>query len=176
MMNKIIFVLFLLSFQLTINAQVKETITQNRADLIGLKIRKDFIQQPYSQWFNASYDSYILDKRTVKKLKKYSNSFEIKVFMSVWCHDSKREVPHLYKILDSLSFDIKNLEVIALDRSKKTPKNLQEGYDIVRTPTFIFSKKGKEIGRYVEHPRETLEKDMLKIVSGKAYKHSYDEN
>jgi transcriptional regulator with XRE-family HTH domain len=37
----------------------------------------------------------------------------------------------------------------------------------------IFYKDGKEIGRYVEFARETLEKDMLAIVSGKSYKHSY---
>ncbi len=175
-MKKIVFILFLLSLQFNGYAQVKETISQNRADLVGIKIKKDFKQQPYNKWFNSTYENYTLDQKTIKKLKKYSKKFNIKVFMSVWCHDSKREVPHLYKILESIHFDIKNLEVIALDRSKKTPENLQEGFDISRTPTFIFYKKGKEIGRYVEFPRETLEKDMLKIVKGKSYKHSYDKS
>ncbi len=174
-MKKIAFTLFLLLFQLGVQAQVKETITQNRLGLVGVKVKKDFEKQPYSQWFNSSYEDYKLDKRTIKKLKKYAKKFNIKVFMSVWCHDSKREVPHLYKILESINFDEKNLEIIALNRVKKTPENLQEGFDIVRTPTFIFYKKGKEIGRYVEFPRESLEKDMLKIISGKLYKHSYEK-
>ena len=175
-MKKIVFILFLLLFQRGIYAQTKETITQNRIDLVGVKVKKDFKQEPYVQWFNPTYEDYKLNKRTIKKLKKHSKNFKIKVFMSVWCHDSKREVPHLYKILETINFDTKNLEVIALNRAKKTPENLQEGFDIVRTPTFIFYKNGKEIGRYVEYSRENLEKDILKIVSGKSYKHSYDKN
>jgi len=175
-MKKFGLLLFLFSFQLGIYAQVKETITQNRTDQVGIKSKKDFEQQPYNKWFNLNYKEYTLDKKTIKKLKRHSAKFKLKVFMSVWCHDSKREVPHLYKILEAINFNQKNLEVIALDRAKKTPENLQEGYDIVRTPTFIFYKKGKEIGRYVEIPRETLEEDILKIVSGKSYKHSYEKD
>ncbi len=175
-MNKISLLLFLLLFQINIYSQIKETITQNRADQVGIKTNEDFKRLPYSQWFSPAYEEYKLDKRTIKKLKEYSKDFKIKVFMSVWCHDSKREVPHLYKILKAIDFDTKSMEVIALNRAKKTPENLQEGYNIVRTPTFIFYKEGKEIGRYVEIPRKILEKDILRIVSGKSYKHSYDKN
>ena len=64
--------------------------------------------------------------------------------------------------------------MITENRSKKTPNNLQHGFNIKRVPTFIFYKKGKEIGRYVEYARESLEKDLLKIVSGEPYRHSYD--
>ena len=38
-----------------------------------------------------------------------------------------------------------------------------------------FYKKGEELGRYVEYPRETMEKDILKILERKSYKHSYDK-
>ncbi len=172
-MKKIIVLLILV--QLGAYAQVKETITENRTDQVGIKTKNDFEQEPYNQWFNPTYTAYQLDKRAINKLKKYTNTFTIKVFMSVWCHDSKREVPHLYKILEAINFDMKNLEIIALDRAKKTPNNLQEGFDIVRTPTFIFYKEDKEMGRYVEIPRKILEKDILTIVSGKSYKHSYEK-
>ena len=94
--------------------------------------------------------------------------------MGTWCGDSKRETPHFYKILEQTDFNLNNLELITVDVSKKTPDNLQKGFDIKRVPTFIFYRDGKEIGRYVEYARESLEKDMLKIVSGEGYKHSYD--
>lgn len=174
-MRKIVIFIFLIFYFFTIQAQEKETITQNRLAFVGIKTKKDFIQQPYSNWFNSNYDDYKLDNQIIKKLKKHAAKIKIKVFMSVWCHDSKREVPHLYKILDAINFNENNLEVIALNRVKKTPENLQRGYNIIRTPTFIFYKKGKEIGRYVELPRETLEKDLLKIVKGLPYKHSYEK-
>lgn len=96
--------------------------------------------------------------------------------MGTWCGDSKRETPRFYKILEQTDFDENNFELITVNRSKKTPNNLQEGFNIIRVPTFIFYKEGKEVGRYVEYPRETIEKDILKIVSGQPYKHSYDKS
>ena len=54
-------------------------------------------------------------------------------------------------------------------------EGLEEGLDIQRTPTFIFFKNGVEIGRIVETPRDSLENDILKIVSGQEYKHSYQK-
>ena len=173
-MNKLIIIFCLLTC--SISAQEKETITQNREDHVGFKTKKDFKAEPHVKWFNESYDAYSFDEKTIKKLKKYKDDIKIKVFMSVWCHDSHREVPQLYKILEAIDFDEQNLEVIALNRVKKAPGNPQVGYDIIRTPTLIFYKNNQEIARYVEKPRSSLEKDLLKIFSGKSYKHSYDTN
>jgi len=170
-MKKIIFIFLLFSF--VASAQTKETITQNRTNQVGIKTKKDFKQQPHVKWFDDSYDNYELNKKTIKKLKKHLKGINIKVFMAVWCHDSHREIPRLYKVLEATNFNQDNLEIIALNRAKKTPANLQEGYNIIHTPTLIFLKNGKEIGRYVEKSRKKLEKDILKIVKGKSYKHSY---
>jgi thiol-disulfide isomerase/thioredoxin len=95
--------------------------------------------------------------------------------MGTWCGDSRRETPRFYKVLEQTDFDLNNFELITVNKDKKTPDNLQEGLNIIRVPTFIFYKQGKEVGRYVEFPRETLEKDILKIVTGQPYKHSYDK-
>lgn len=171
--NKLFSLIFLLSI-CTIFAQHKETIVQNRAGMVGVKTKNDFLEAPYVSWFNPSYNSYKVDKKSLDKLKALEAPFKIKVFMSVWCHDSKREVPRLFKILEAMNFDKNNLEIIALDRAKKTPDNLQVGFDIQRTPTFIFYKDDKEIARYVEHSKKSLEKDLLKILSGKKYKHAYE--
>ena len=95
--------------------------------------------------------------------------------MGTWCGDSKRETPTFYKILDETNYNYNNLELVTVDRSKTTPDGLEKGYDVVRVPTFIFYKDGKEIGRYVEYARESLEEDMLAILSGKDYKHSYED-
>lgn len=172
MKNSIFFILAFILI-LSANGQPKETISQNRADYIGIKTKSFFKQQPHAKWFNESYDNYELDAKTIKKLKNHLDGIEIKVFMSVWCHDSHRELPRLYKILEATNFDENKLEIIALNRAKKTPKNLQKGFDIVRTPTLIFYKNGKEISRFVEHPLKSLEKDILKILRGKNYKHVY---
>jgi thiol-disulfide isomerase/thioredoxin len=97
--------------------------------------------------------------------------------MGTWCGDSKRETPRFFKIMEQADFDFdKNFKLIALNRLKRTPDNLQADYNIIRIPTFIFYRQGKELGRYVEYPRESMEKDILKILEGKPYKHSYDRN
>ena len=172
MKNNFFFILLCL-LTISVKAQTKETIAQNRADYVGIKTTSFFKQHPHVKWFNESYDHYTLDEKTIQKLKNKLDGVQIKVFMSVWCHDSHREIPRLIKLLEAVNFNENELEIIALNRAKKTPQNLQEGFNIRRTPTLIFYKENKEIGRFVEHPRKNLEKDILKILNGKNYKHAY---
>lgn len=148
----------------------------DRGYLIGIANRESFTDDAYKSWFDSRYEEYETDKEVIEQLKGEINNFTIKGFMGTWCGDSKRETPRFYKILDETGFNQDYFELITVGRNKKTPDNLQEGYDILRVPTFIFFKNGKEVGRYVEYPRETIEKDVLKIVYGKPYKHSYDKS
>ncbi len=143
--------------------------------LVGKQDRKALEQEPYDTWFNKHYENYTVDTETVTKISPYLKDVSIKAFMGTWCGDSKRETPTLYKILDAAEFDYENLELITVTRAKNTPDGLEKGLDIVRVPTFIFYKDGKEIGRYVEFAQETLEKDIFAIVSGQPYKHSYED-
>jgi len=170
--------LLLFVFTITVNctAQQKNATKNASGDLIGITARVDFDQQPYTNWFNSYYTNYTVDQKTTKKLKKALKDVTIKAFMGTWCGDSKRETPRFYKVLEAAEFDLKNLKMITVNRGKKTPDNLQKGLNIFRVPTFIFYKDGKEIGRYVEYARVSLEKDMLQILTGKDYKHSYDHS
>ena len=173
-MKKILLLAFVIMLS-SCTAQQKITAEKNKnGDLVGFANKESFNQAPYNTWFNQKYDSYKPDENTISFLKKELKGVKIKGFMGTWCGDSKRETPRFYKILELSDFNLKNFELITVNRGKKTPDNLQEGLDIKRVPTFIFYKNGKEIGRYVEYARESLEKDILKIVSGKEYKHSYD--
>lgn len=170
------FVLLVLSISISCSAQQQKATKNASGDLVGIATKADFHQQPYSNWFKRYSDSYTVDKQIAKKLKKALKNVTIKAFMGTWCGDSKRETPKFYKVLEAANFDLKNLEMITVNRGKRTPDHLEKGFDIRRVPTFIFYKKGEEIGRYVEFARESLEKDMLKIVTGKEYKHSYDHS
>ncbi|MCG1037525.1 thioredoxin family protein [Polaribacter sargassicola] len=160
--------------QKTVKAKEITAIKNKKGNLVGLANKESFNQAPYNSWFNPKFNEYNPDKATIDALKKELKGIKIKAFMGTWCGDSKREVPHFYKILDQTDYNLNNLELVTVNRSKKTPDNLQEGFNIIRVPTFIFYKNDKEIGRYVEYARESLEKDILKIVSGETYKHSYD--
>ncbi len=145
-------------------------------NLTGVHNEWAFNQEPYAAWFKPRYESYNPDQQVVSSLKENMNGVTVRAYMGTWCGDSKRETPKFYKLMDQVGFDESDITMITVDRSKKQPVELVSGYDVIRVPTFIFYKNGKEIGRFVERPRESLEADILKIVSGEPYKHYYDRS
>ncbi|SNR67804.1 thioredoxin family protein [Lutibacter flavus] len=154
---------------------VATAVKDASGNLIGIATKESFLQEPYNEWFNPNYEYYSLNEDVIDKLKPLLKEVTIKAFMGTWCGDSQEQTPAFYKILDNTDFNYSNLELVTVDRSKTTPDNLQESFNIIRVPTFIFYKEGKEIGRFVEYPRESVEEDILKIVSGEPYKHSYED-
>lgn len=153
----------------------EETMEQQIPVLLGIKQRSDLEAAPYNTWFATNYEAYEVDQDIVKQLKPLLNNISIKVFMGTWCGDSKEQTPPFYKILEAAGYHEKDLTLITVSRAKTTPEKYEEGLDIIKVPTFIFYKGGKELNRIVEYPLESLEKDMLAILSGKAYKHAYAE-
>ena len=142
-------------------------------NLIGITSKESLLELPYNKWFNPRYKAYQINEANLKKMKSLLVDVNITVFMATWCKASIARVPIFLKILDVAEFDYKNLKLIAVNRRKKTPDMLEKGYTLIRVPTFIFYKNGKELGRVVESPRKTIEKDIIKILSGKPYKHRY---
>ena len=175
-MKKILISLILIT-TISCTAQKKEitAVKDATGNLVGIANKKSFLQEPFNNWFTPNYDEYSTDKEIINQLKPLLKKVTIKAFMGTWCGDSKEQTPIFYKILDEAMFNYSNLKMVTVNRSKETPDNLQEGFNIERVPTFIFYRDGKEIGRFVEYPRETVENDFLKIVSGVPYKHSYED-
>ncbi|TYP69886.1 thioredoxin family protein [Aquimarina intermedia] len=161
-------------------AEKQATTSQNETSnptgmLLGIQDRAALEREPHDYWFNDNYDSYEMDTEAVAQLQPLLEDVKIKAFMGTWCGDSQYGVPAFYKIMDEAKFDYNNLTLITVTRNKDTPEKLEEGLNIIRVPTFIFYKDGKELGRYVEYARESLEKDMITILSGETYKHSYED-
>lgn len=142
-------------------------ILLGRANEDGLK------QEPFNSWYEENYSDYTVDATSTASLNYLLKDLKIKVFLGTWCDDSKREIPHFYKILDAAGFDTKNIELIALSEQKDTPEGFEVGLNINYVPTFIFFKNDKEINRIVEAPITSLEQDMIAILTGQAYKHTY---
>lgn len=135
------------------------------------------LQKPrYRQWFQASYNGYTIDSVTVARLQPLLAGKTIEVFLGTWCGDSRREVPRLVKILEAAHFDTAQLRLIfvnnAIDAYKQSPAHEEAGKLIHRVPTIIVY-KGKELGRIVESPVASLEKDLLQILSREAYTPHY---
>ncbi|HSD15189.1 MAG TPA: thioredoxin family protein [Flavobacterium sp.] len=149
------------------------TVIQTKDTLIGKQSKEALLKVPYSLWYTPNRENYKPNPATVTELKNHLKDVTITVFMGTWCEDSQQQVPGFYKILEALQFDNVNVTLIAVDKNKKTPEQFEKGLNVTNVPTFIFYKNGKELHRIVERPIETLEKDMLKILSGQSYKHAY---
>ncbi|MGB6269740.1 MAG: tetratricopeptide repeat protein [Olleya sp.] len=171
--------IFLFSLSL-INAQtLNQEVVDNKgnAKLLG-PIDKDGLQkEAYKEWFNKNHDDYIVNEKLVETFKDSLKGYKIKVFLGTWCGDSKKEVPRLYKVLETANFNMDNLEVFALDNGKEHykqgPNGEEKGYNIHRVPTIIFYSEDKEVSRIVEHPVETIERDIEKIVTNQRYTFNY---
>lgn len=178
MMKKITYILIAILITSCAKIQQKKPAVKDKdGNLVGIATKKDFQQEPYaSEWFNDFYSYYETDKNTITQLKSYLKEVTIKGFMGTWCGDSQREIPNFYKLLDQSNFNYRNLELVTVNRQKKA-NGLEKGFNVIRVPTFIFYKDGKEIGRFVEHPVDgsSIEEDILKIVSGKPYTHPYQK-
>ena len=82
--------------------------------MINKSILFDKVKYP---WFIKEYDQY---NPSINELNGFDyKNINIKVFMGTWCHDSKREIPRLIKILDNLKFSESKIDIIALTKDKK---------------------------------------------------------
>jgi thiol-disulfide isomerase/thioredoxin len=142
--------------------------------LVGTASLDSLRSQPFISWFETNKEAYSPEAESLEPLKSLLEDVRIVLLMGTWCKDSRREVPRFVAILEALKYPIDEIEVIAVDRDKKTPENFEQGLELIQVPTFIFYKENRELGRIVEFPINSLESDMLAILSGQPYRHAYD--
>lgn len=146
----------------------------HRSMLVGSVEQQDLLEAPFNSWYSPRYTAFEPNPAAMETIKKNIPDVDnIKIFFGSWCPDSKRELPDFMKILEKSNYELDKVDLIAMDRGKSTPENLEQGFDILMVPTIIFYKNGKEINRFVEYPQESLEKDVAKILTGETYHNSY---
>lgn len=167
-----------------IHAQVKTPILNyqivaesGQPMLLGHCSIAAYKNEPFASWFNTNFDNYVVDSITIEKIKPLLKKKKMDLFMGTWCGDSKQEVPRMIKILLAAGMDTSNLSIIAVGNSadmyKKSPQGEEIGLNIRRVPTLIVYEKKKEIGRFIEYPVESIEKDLLRILLKDGYIPNY---
>lgn len=132
--------------------------------LVGICSRAALIDTPFVSWYNKSFDIYMLDTNTLSKINKDFSELTITIVMGTWCGDSREFVPAFFKMIDKINFPESQIKLIMVDRKRQGLSNETEMLNIEKVPTFIFYKNGNEIGRIIETPQKSLEKDFLKIT------------
>ncbi len=96
-----------------------------------------------------------------------------------WCPDCTIHVPSMAKIVKQMNTDNIQFQIlygVKVDafrkdgskiwhKQKSPPEAVDDKFDLIKIPTFyFFNKEGNYIGRIVEKPEKTLEKDLLLIL------------
>jgi len=141
----------------------KKVMSDDEPMLLG-KTSQEQLFFDFPEW-REIYDAYKPDPEAIKILSNNKKNIRVEIYFGTWCSDSRRDVPAFLKIVDMTRYIPKeNISLFALDRNKKMPGEGESGKNIERVATFIFYSGDKEIGRIVEFPDDTLEKDMVMIL------------
>jgi tetratricopeptide (TPR) repeat protein len=158
-----------------INTEIKnesgQTILAGKASLSALQMPN------YKGWFDDSYKKYTIDATSTQQLKPLLQNKRMEIFLGTWCGDSRREVPRMLKVLQTAGMDTTQLTLIFVDNSshayKQSPQHEEKGKNIHHVPSFIIYDEKKEIGRIIETPVVSLEKDLLAILQQQSYQPHY---
>jgi hypothetical protein len=156
------------SFASFIFGQTADTLSSEQAVnedmLIGDCVREDFQDTSFAKWFDPEYSEYRVDTASADSLADAINNIDIVIVLGTWCSDSHREIPRFIKILDYLKYPSEKLTMKCVDRKFKTLSSDIDIYRVEAVPSIIFYEEGKELGRIIEVPDESLEKDMIKFI------------
>jgi thiol-disulfide isomerase/thioredoxin len=168
MKTKIWFIAIMIFAGLSLQAQEAKNKMydpdKNQEILIGYCNRSDLNDVGFGEYMTEEYENYNADPDIIKQIGNHITNLDIVIVLGTWCHDSKEQVPRFYRVLDDAGFPDDPITLIAVD-GKKTGGKLDISHlGIELVPTFIFYRKGEEIGRIVETPEVSLEADMLSII------------
>ena len=93
---------------------------------------------------------------------------KIEIWGGNWCSDTHEGIPALMRILDRAGFASKGLVYHRVSRDKKYVDGLEVSVPLGSVPLVIVTNEGRKLGEIVEFPRETWERDLLKIVAGRS--------
>lgn len=145
--------------------------------LIGTCTKSALQKEPFSEWFDKNYSDYKVNDTVTKKIKPLTTGKSFLLFMGTWCGDSKREIPRMLKILKDCGISKSQIKLVMVENHdstyKQSPGHEEFGLNIHRVPTMIVYENNNELGRIVESPVVSIEKDLFAILNGENYKPNY---
>lgn len=135
--------------------------TAATADAYGA-ITADSLLQQYPS-FAAEFAAFTPSAQDISAMQRLHDVSLVVLFGS-WCHDSEREVSRLLKLIQVSGVELASLQLHAVDRNKQHPENLQTQFELRFTPTIIVLRDGKELGRIIEKPQQSLAADLAELA------------
>ncbi len=116
--------------------------------------------------FAKTYQSYQPTELQLQQMQVLTGK-ELLVVFGSWCHDSKREVPRMLKLLDESQVQLASLTLLTVDRDKQEPSGVAAANNLKYTPTFIVLEQGKVLARIIEKPQVGIAEDLWQQLAAK---------
>ncbi len=160
-MIRLLFISFIFILASCSAEQHSQKVKRDNIKMLFGKTNMQQLFYDYPAWEKAE-KAYVPDPAAADSIRAYDQPLKILVFFGTWCSDSRRNVPRFLKSAE----ENKNIQIsfYAVDRKIKSGTGLAQKYNVKRVPTFIVLKDNKEIGRIVEHPVVSVERDLLAIL------------
>ncbi|MHA1670243.1 MAG: thioredoxin family protein [Promethearchaeota archaeon] len=152
-------------------------------DLVSPTMNPDDYLEQYGEKIEFNYKTYEPNSEVLEKIKKFlrekNEKLNIVALGADWCPDCNKNVPRMIKIIklmksNDIEFQILyGIMVNALHKpgesiwhkKRSPPEAIDPRFELKAIPTFYFFNKHKNfIGIIKEHPKETIEEDMLEIL------------
>lgn len=150
--------------KIAIDSQSQKEILIGNCNIKGLNSGE------FGRIFWNEYITYKPDTAVLAMLNNKLNDIHIKIVMGSWCGDSKEQVPRFFRVLDLLNYNPSDVEILCFARKYKEKEAEAKHYDIQKIPTFIIYRNNSEIGRIIETPTLSLEKDLYSILKNQLTK------
>ncbi len=139
----------------------------NHEIMIGYCSLEGMTDTAFNSAYKKEYNVYTPDKKILDQLHSLLRGVTVTIVMGTWCSDSREQVPRFMRLFDLPGHFFPDPVIICVDRDKKAGDVSLEGMNILKVPTFIVYYNGRELGRIIETPQTTMEKDFLDILKKK---------
>ncbi|MEE9152136.1 MAG: thioredoxin family protein [Thermoplasmata archaeon] len=114
--------------------------------------------------FRANLGLYKPNENSLDEIRANVKGLKIKIFCADWCPDCRMQLPRFLSVVLALGEENISIEFIEVDRDKKDELGMAERMNVLAVPTFILFRDGEEIGRIIERPKDSMEKDIAGII------------
>ena len=104
--------------------------------------------------------------RAIDGIHDFAKTGRIRVFLGTWDEDGKASVAAFIKTIEMAFNPAIKVEWIGVSPDGKEPAAALRADGVTKVPTFIVWVDGKERGRIVEAPYNSLEEDLASILLG----------
>lgn len=150
-------------------------------NVLGTMTLSEFEASADSAWLRQGMITYDPNADVIAELRTALEGVdEVVVYYGSWCGDSRSEVPKVVDVLESAGYPTQQLTFVgvapfedSITGYKQSPDGATVGHHVYRVPTIRLVRGGRELGRVLEKPLLSVERDLLAIASGADYSPAY---